>query len=103
MKYIFERETVRGSKRKHDGIFGSSCLQFEVELATEALAQGEPPGSIKAATERRVQHELHAAAVVEETLQHQIVLRRHYPEHDLRSRKILNNLFGSGADYADFF
>ena len=51
-----------------DAVVGGGGLQFEVEAAAEALAQGEAPGLVDAAAEGGVENELHAAAVVEEAL-----------------------------------
>src|ERR1043165_3430686 len=102
MKDLIERKAVRWPKRKHDGVFGSRGLQFEVELAAETLAQRESPGAIQTAAEGRVQHELHAAAVIEEPFEDEIVLRRHHAENDLRARQILDDLFGGRACQPDF-
>ena len=74
---VRERKRVLRTERQQQRIFGRRRLQLEVELPAEALAQREPPGLVDAAAERRVQHELHAAGLVEEPLEHERLLRRH--------------------------
>src|SRR6185369_2748183 len=76
VEYLFQREAVLGTEREHDCFLVGSRLQFEAEAATEALAQRQPPGAIDATAERRVNHQLHAAALVEEALQNHTLLRR---------------------------
>ena len=58
------------AEREHDGVLGRRRLQLEVERAAEALAQRQAPGAVDAAAEGRVDHELHAAGLVEEALEH---------------------------------
>src|SRR6185436_8655010 len=50
-------------------------LQLEVELTAEAFSQRQSPGLVDAAAERCVQHQLHAARLVEEALEHERLLR----------------------------
>ena len=102
MKDVVERKTVSWTKRKNDRIFGGRSLQFKIELAAEAFAQRQSPGAIQPAAKRRMQHELHAAAVVKESFEHEIVLRRHHAKHDLCAGKIFDDLFGGCARDADF-
>jgi hypothetical protein len=47
----------------------AAAWQLEVEALAELLAQREAPGAVDAAAEGRVQHELHAARLVEEALE----------------------------------
>ncbi len=65
---VGEREAVLLGERDVDAVVGGGGLQLEVETATEALAQGEPPGLVEAAAEGRVENELLSAAFVEEAL-----------------------------------
>ena len=55
------------AQRDDDAVVGCRGLQLEVERAAEALAQREAPGPVDARAEGRVQHQLHAAAFVEES------------------------------------
>ena len=73
---VGERERVLRPERQQQRVFGRRGLQLEVELAAEALAQRQAPRLVDAAAERRVQHELHAARLVEEALEDERVLRR---------------------------
>ena len=44
-------------------------LQFEIEAAAEPLAQRQAPGPIDPRAQRRMDHQLHAARLVEEPLE----------------------------------
>ena len=74
---VGERKRVLRPERQQQRILGRRRLQLEVELPAEALAQRQAPGLVDAAAERRVQHQLHAARLVEEPLEHERLLRRH--------------------------
>jgi len=65
---VGEGETVLLGEGDVDAVVGGGGLQFEVEAAAEAFAEGEAEGFVDAAAEGGVEDELHAAAVVEETL-----------------------------------
>ena len=77
---IGEGKGVLRPEREQQRVVGGRRLQLEVELPAEALAQGETPGLVDPAAERRVQHELHPARLVEEAFEHQRVLRRQHAE-----------------------
>ena len=62
----FDGEGVLGAERDVDALVGCGGLQFEVESGAEALAEGEPPCAVEAASERGVDDQLHAAGLVEE-------------------------------------
>ena len=74
---VFEREAVLRPQRQHDRIVGRRRLQLEVEVHAEPLAQRQAEGAVDAPAERRVHDHLHAAGVVEEALEHDVLLRRH--------------------------
>ena len=101
MKYFIERKTVRRTKRKNYRIFSSRGLQLKIKLAAETFAQRQAPGAIEPAAKRRMHDELHAAAIVEETFEDEIVLRRHDAQHHLGAGQILDDLFGRRARDAD--
>ncbi len=67
-KISLERKGVLVAQRDHDAVVGRGGLQFEIEGAAESLAQSQPPCAIDARSERRMQHQLHAARFVEEAL-----------------------------------
>lgn len=64
----FEGEGMPVAERDDDAVVGGGGLQFEVEGAAEALAEGEAPGAIDTGSEGSVQDKLHAAGFVEEAL-----------------------------------
>ncbi len=70
MRNLLKLETVRGRQRQDQRILGRGGLQLEVELPAEALAQRQPPGTVDAGAEGRMQQQLHAAGLIEETLQY---------------------------------
>ena len=66
---LLQLEAVLRAQREDDGLLVGRRLQLEAEAHAEALAQGQAPGLVDPRPEGRVDHELHAAALVEEALQ----------------------------------
>ena len=89
---VFQRRAVLRAHREEDGIVAGRRLQLEVERAAEVLAQRQPPGAVHAAPERRVHHELHAAALVEEALEDHVAVRRHQAERVKLGPHVANEL-----------
>ncbi len=87
-----EFETMRGGQRQDDIVFGCGGLQLEIELAAESFAQGEAPGAVDTAAERRMDDELHAARFVEEALEDDRILRRQAIERAHRGGEIFDEL-----------
>ena len=75
-EHVGERKRVLIAERQQQSFFRRRRLQLEIELAAEPLAQRQRPGAVDAAAERRVQHQLHAARIVEEALEDDGVLGR---------------------------
>jgi hypothetical protein len=98
---LLELEAVRSSKRQDDGVLGRRGLQLEVELAAEALPQAQAPGSVDAAAVGRVNDELRPAGLVEETLEHEIALRRQQAQRRLCRGEVVHDLSGSLLGCAD--
>src|SRR2546429_3277614 len=67
-QHFLQRERVLAAERQDDALLGRRRLQLEVEALAEFLAQRQAPRAVNAAAEGRVQHELHAARLVEEAL-----------------------------------
>ena len=78
--HLDQRERMAGRERQHDRVLGRRRLQFEIELAAEALAQRQSPGLVDAAAVRRMDHQLGAAGFVEEAFQREMRLRRQHAE-----------------------
>ena len=93
---VGERKRMLRAERQQQRVFGRRGLQLEVELTAEPLAQREAPRLVDAAAERRVQHELHAAGLVEEPLEDQGVLRRQRAQRGVRIGEIRDRLFRGG-------
>ena len=96
-----ERERMARRQRQHDRVLGRRGLQFEVELAAEALAQGQAPGAVDAAAERRVDHQLGAARLVEEALQHDAAMGGQLAQRRLRGGEVGGELAGGFVGKAD--
>ncbi len=103
MKHVGERETVLLGQCDVQAIVGGRGLQFEIEAAAEALAQSQAPGLVDASAEGSVNHQLHAAAFVKETLGDDGVLRRHVSQHCPPLQDVFNRLLGAGVVQAALF
>src|SRR6476660_3907848 len=90
------------AKRQQQRILGRRCLQLEIELTAEAFPQRERPRLVDAAAERRVQHELHAAGFVEETLEDERLLRRNHAEGGPSLHEIACRLLRAARTEAGF-
>ena len=88
---------MRRGQRQDDGVFRRRRLQFEIEFAAEALAQGQAPGAVDAAAERGVDDKLHAARLVEEALEHDGVLRGQSAQRRERGGEMIAQLSAAGA------
>src|SRR5882672_11200158 len=66
-KYVRERKTVLIRRGNIDDFVRCRGLQLEIEGTAKAFAKRESPRFVDPATERRVNHQLHSAALVEET------------------------------------
>ena len=97
VKHLFQRKAVRVPQGKNNRILGRRGLQFEIELAAEALAQSKAPGAVQAAAERRMHHQLHATAFVKETFQYESVLGWNHTQAFVHDGQIGSDLFGSGC------
>src|SRR5580693_3654434 len=85
------------AERQHNAVVGGGGLQLEIERAAEALAQRQTPGAIDARAEGSVQHELHAAAFIEETLGHYMRGSGKLAERAGARLHISDGLFGAEA------
>src|ERR1700704_3806255 len=92
MKNIREWKTVLLSQSDVDAVVGRRCLQFEVKSPAEAFPQRQSPGLVDAASEGRVDHQLHPAAFVKETLRDDRGLGRHVAQYSPPFQHILDQL-----------
>src|SRR5262245_58587045 len=96
-RYIGEVEAVRGGERQDDVILRCRRLELEIELAAEAFAQSEPPGAVDAAAIGRMDHELHAARLVEEALKNESLERRQRAKRTIGGAEVVDDLLGRCA------
>src|SRR6266566_7113287 len=96
MKNIGERKAVLLGQGDVQAVVGGCSLQLKIEAATEALAQSQSPGLVDARTQRRVDHQLHAAAFIEETLGDDGALGGNIAQHGAAFEDVLNGLLGGG-------
>jgi hypothetical protein len=91
---VGELEAVLRPQRQDDRLLVGGRLQLEAEPDAELLAQGQAPGPVDARAERRVHYELHAAALVEEPLEHHALLRGHRAERPPPRLHVVGELHG---------
>ncbi len=103
MKNIGQRKAVLLGQRDVQAVVGGGGLQFEIEAAAEALAQRQAPGFVDASAEGSVDHQLHAAAFIEEALGDDGVLRRHGAQDSAALQDVFDSLLGAGVVEAAFF
>ena len=84
-EHVGQREREGGTQRQADAVVGGSGLELEVEGTADLLAQRHAPGPIDGRPEGRVDHQLHAARLVEEPLGYDAALggRRSQYAHPL--------------------
>ncbi|MCY1409200.1 hypothetical protein D9M71_245400 [compost metagenome] len=86
---------MAGGQRQHDRVLAGSGLQFEVERAAEAFAQGQAPGAIEAAAKGRMNDQLGAAGFIEKTFHHQRVLRGQGTQGLAGAGQVIDQLLGA--------
>ena len=96
-RHFIQREAVRRRQRQQHRVLGRRALQFDVELAAEAFTQCEPPGAVDAAAKGRMDDQLHASRLVEESFEHDVVRGRQAAQRRFGGGKVLGDLFGSGT------
>ncbi len=97
-----EREGVLRPERQQHAVVAGGGLQLEVEGAAEALAEREPEGAVLAGAERGVEHELHAARLVEEALGDERLLGGQGGEHGARRGEVVDRLARPGLRQGAF-
>src|SRR6185312_3635938 len=88
-------------QRQDDVVLGRGGLQFEIELAAEALAQRQAPGAVEPPAERRMHDKLLPAGLVEKAFEHDAVLRRHGAKRRQRGGEIFDKLTRGGFAEAE--
>src|SRR4051794_7521385 len=101
--HFLQGKTMAGSQRQDDCVFRGGRLKFEVELAAETLAQRQTPGAVDAIAVRRMDDQLRSPAFVEETLEHQLVLRGQKTECSFGAGKVIDQLRRGIRDDLQFF
>ena len=82
------------AERQDDGVVAGGRLELEIEGDAEPFPQGKPESPVYPAPKRRMDDQLHAAAVVEEALEDHIVVRWHYSQLLEAGGQIGDDLFG---------
>ncbi len=96
-RHDLERKRVLLAQGNDDSVVGRGRLELEVEGAAEPLPEREPPGPVDARAERRVDHELHPAGLVEEALDDDGLERRHSAERALSRLDVFDELLRPAA------
>ena len=92
---LVQWEAGGGRERQQQRFFRCRRFQFEAEATTEAFAQRQPPRAVDARTERRMDDQLHATAVVEEAFGDHQRRRRDRSERGLAGCEVVLQLFGA--------
>src|SRR5580692_3767787 len=103
MKNVGQRKTVLLGQRDVQSIVCGRSLQFEVEATAETLTQGQTPGLVDPSSERRMYHQLHPAAFIEETFGNNCLLRGHSSQHGASLQNVFDHLLGTRVVQAAFF
>src|SRR5258706_13870034 len=102
MEDVSEREAMLFAERDIQAVVGGRSLQLEIEGTAEALAQGEAPSFVDARAERSMDHELHAAAFVEEALGDDGRLRGNCSQRRAAGHDVFHGLLGARIVEAAF-
>ena len=96
-------KTVHRAQGDHDAVLVRGGLQFEVEGAAEALAQGKTPRTIEATAEGRMYDDVHVAYLVKEALHHQRGLGWHDFQRIAPRLQIIHQLLSGRSRQAQSF
>src|ERR1700687_820470 len=96
LKNIRQRKAMLLGQGNVQAVVGGRRLQFEIEAAAESLAQRQSPGFVDAPAKRRVDDQLHPAALVKKSFGDDRLLRGHVAQHRAPFERVLNQLLGAG-------
>ena len=83
------------TERQQHAVVARRGLQLEVEGCAEPLSQREPERAVDTTAERSMHDQLHAAAVVEEPLQNDVLEGRHDAERGSTRRQVAHHHRGN--------
>ena len=95
--HIRQREAVVRAERQHHGVVVRRRLQLEVERHAEPLAQGQAQRPVDPAAVGRVHDEVHALGVVEEPLEHEVLVGGHDAQHGPACGHVVDDLVDRGV------
>ncbi len=81
----------------------AAACSSKLKLRQNRFAQGQAPGLIDPSSERRVDHQLHSAAFIEETFGDDCLLRGNGSEHGASLQNVFDHLLGAGVVQATLF
>ncbi len=70
-RHLLERKAVRLAERQHDRVLGRRRLQLEIEGRQKRLRSARPKARLMRAPKGACMHQLHAARLIEEALDHE--------------------------------
>ena len=103
VKNVPQRKAVLLRQRNVEPVVGSRRLQLKIESHAEPFAQRQSPGFVDPPAKRRVDHQLHSAALIKESLRDNRLLRRHRAQHHPPLQDVLNRLLGARIIQPAFF
>src|SRR5215469_17735340 len=95
MKNIRQRKTMLLAQRNVQTVIRSGRLQLKIERPAKSLSQCQSPRLIDPPAERRVDHQLHAAALIKKSLRDDLALRWHRSQNRAAFQNVPNDLLRS--------
>src|SRR5205807_1402174 len=96
MEDICQWEAVLLGQGNVKAVISGAGLQFKIEGNAETLAQCQSPGLVDAGAKGGMDHKLHAAAFVKETLSNDALHGGHGSQHRPASNDVFNGLLRAG-------
>src|SRR6202035_5605885 len=100
---IPQREAMLLGQSDVQTVVRGRSLQLKVEANAETLAQSQSPRFVDASPKRRMDHQLHAAAFVEETLRNYCRLGGDRAQYRPALQDVFNRLLRAGILESTFF
>ena len=93
-KQAVNRKAVLRPDREQYAVIVGRRLQFKIKAAAKALPQREPPSLVDPSAERRMNHKLHPARIIEKALEDDFLAGRNRADGGFLSRDVAHGLLG---------
>src|SRR5215831_6317191 len=92
VKYTRQRKAVLLAQRNIQPVVGSCRLQLEIERPAKPFPQRQSPRLVDPPAKRRVNHKLHASALIEKPLRNHRGKCRHRSQNSAALQNVLDDL-----------